>query len=320
MEKSTSPENIGKIITTLLSSRMSTGRYHNSKVGLGNNSDFNAKNHFSGLSRLNGKAVNLLARLNPDFWENLLNAQSGFGHTNSNLIDDNMKNYIKSFEQDPARHEALLDEFKKHILLISEKINRSIGKAPQQETMDAAHKTLDSEIKKCRQIIHAKIEKEKIVLSTANHRKGIEYKGHDVPATVNGRNTGMSVKLYEMVNLDQAHSKMHKYYIDMSKAKFTSLDTAVNMGNITPAALLAILIERSTKNDYVLASKLGVTDLLKERSLAKFNQDKPGLERITQTINTKLTDYLNLKNGYTQTVGQDIRQNITQQQGMNVGL
>ena len=319
MENNIPTDISSKIIAALLTFRLNKNRLQEKGLGLGNNTDLSKRINHSALTGLNKNSSGLLSSLNPHLKEELSNGlSSGIGKDGIKLNED-MKNYIKSFHQAPGGQDALLNEFTKRLPFITAKLNKTIGKTSPKESLETAKKVLNSEIKKCRLIVQTRIEKEKR-LFLLNHPAEIQYKEHELPVTVNGRETGMSATVYEALNLDQAHKNMQGHYIDMSKTQFNSLESVVNMGNITPAALLALLLENSSKNDYVLASKLGITDLLKEHSLARFNQDKHGLEKTTQAITTRLTDYLHMKNGQIQQVGQEIQQSPTQHQGINIGI
>ena len=317
----TNTQDIRQFISALLTTRINLNRFNNNTPGLGIISENSQKKAFlspgTGLRR---NSSQLLSQLSPNYAEEIkaqlspdTNKKSGI------LLNDQMREYIKSFEENPARHELLINEFQKRAPFISQKLDKAIGNAPQRDNMEIAKQTLDAEIKKCRLIVATKVEKDSRILDALQNQK-IDYKGHEVEATVNGKGTGISITVYEAQNLDIAHQNMQSHYIDMSKVHMDNLGTAVNMGTITPTALMEFLIGQTTKNDYTLASRIGITSQLKNLSISRFNQDHTGVEKITTEIKDKLTNYLNVINGRTLQTGQTRNIDISQQQGMSIGV
>lgn len=323
MQNSVDTQEMRRFISTLLTSRIGASRFTSNTPGLGTESPSTKKKNILSLgANLRRNSSQLLSQLNPNYPEDLKKEYLSGNSRNKKLhLDEQMKAFIKSFEKDPNKHEALVAEFQKRAPFISHKLDKTIGNASQKESIDVAQKTLENEIKRCKAIVNSRFERENILLETKQNQ-GITVQGREIEATIDGRGTGMGVTIYETQNLDQAHRSMQTHYADMSKARFDNLGTAVNLGTITPAALMDYLIDQGTHHNYDLASHIGVTGQLKELSVSRFNHDRTRAEKITAEIKNKLTDYLNITNGRTQAIGQSLEQNISQQhhQGINFSL
>lgn len=305
MQNSVDTQSIRKFISALLTFRINANRFFSNTPGLGMESANSKKRNFlSPTANLRGNSSRLLSQLSP-----------GSNHKKGIHLDEQMKDFIKGFEKDPRKHESLLAEFQKRTPFISHKLDKAIGSAQKKDSIEVAQKTLENEIKRCKATVTTRFERENIRLENKQNPE-IAVKGREVEATINGRGTGRSVTIYEAQSLDQAHRSMQTHYADMTKARFDSLGTAVNMGSITPAALLNHLISQGTRNNYDIASRIGVAGQLKDLSVARFNHDQSGVEKITTEIKNKLTEYLNITNGRTQHMAQNHEQNISQHQGI----
>lgn len=293
---------LNDLISELLMFRAKTSRFANNRQGLGNSSKT-----FLGQD-LKKSSIHLLSNLNPTFKENFAEYPN---NKKEIKISNQTKEYIKNLETDPKRQEALINEIQKRAPFLSEKLNKAIGRASQADGLQMAQNTIEKEINKCRIIVSKRFSREQFLQSNITARN-IGYRSRDVEATVNGKGTGINVSVYETRELDMKHQAMQTRYADMSNAQMNNYDTALNIGAITPAALLAVLFEKASINDYTLANKIGVVQHLKDYSLARFNNNQSGMSKIEFDIKNKLTEYIKMQNGYSQQISQSMEQNISQ--------
>lgn len=227
--------------------------------------------------------------------------------------------YIGKLESDTLKQKSLIEEFHRRLPFICEKIDRAIGKAKTGEEIYEAKKILNDEIGKCRNFVRLQSEKTNNTLYIDRYNR-VELKGQDVEATINGKGTGQPVMVYTPVELDKKHQLLYQHYTDMSKAQMGSMNTAANIGAVTPDILWGILLEKARCNDFSLATQIGITGKLKDYSLAKFNQDTPAMNQIITDIKNKLVNYINIENGRVQQAGQGNEQTILNHQATGLHL